>query len=354
MLETKKTTFFTDQAILERYYKHISLVVFLALYSVVCNAQGNFQFLGYAQLTAEYFDSDDKLNLDADRIRLSGIYSIEKFSTRLMLDLNAGDLNDRPPGTLANVIKDLWVGYQINMNHELKVGQFKTPIGLDFNLPAQSLLITKRGMEKGLVFERDLGVMISGRRLAEGFGYDLGIFNIAGRSAATQYTDDQAGDAYAWTARVMVDSGPWHGEVSYGLSEEAGGLDSNNYSVFDIAGSFKHGPWTLTLEWIDGSDVRGIKNRNERVAYAHLGYRFTPRLEFVTRYYDGESKLDGQTTRLSNTYIGGNIHLLKHKNYEGRLQINYMLAGGNESIYTGVSGFRSDAFLIQFQWLVRN
>ena len=312
-----------------------------------------FEFLGFAQLTAEHVESDDGIAFGADRIRLRGVYEIQKFSVGLMLDLNAGDLDARAPGTLPNVIADAFVAYRFDSKHQLKLGQFKTPVGLDFNTSGQSLHITKRGMEAGLVLARDLGLMLSGRKIGAGFGYDVGMFNVAGRSLATEHLQDQVGDANAWAARVLYDTGPWHLQAAYGVSEEAGGTNSENYRVFNVSGSYTNGPWTAVLEWIDGDHVRGEIDRNERVAYAHLGYRVSPSVEFVARHYDGESRVSGLTTDLGNTFLGANVEIFKNENSEGRLQLNYLIIGGNAGAYTGVRAFRSDAVLIQFQWLVR-
>lgn len=313
-----------------------------------------FSWFAFAQLTAEYFDqgADDGISFGADRIRVKGAVSKDALSAGLLLDFNAGDLDERRPGTLPNIIKDAYAAYALSEHHSVKFGQFKSPIGMDFNLPGQSLDITKRGMEAGLAFERDLGIMLSGRKLSERFGYDIGLFNPPGRSAATEFDSSQVGDDNAWAARALYDWSVWHVEAAFGLAENAGGAGTEDYRVVDLGVTYRLDRWTAKGEWIDGRNVRGQSDRDERVFYGHLGYRFRPRLEAVIRHYDGESSLAGSDTNLTNTYAGI-TYVLPIEGLNGRIQVNYMRAGGDEALYTGVRGFRADTLFFQFQVLAQ-
>lgn len=314
---------------------------------------GDFSYSAFAQLTAEVIESQGGIAFGADRVRIKGTYGHERWTTGLMLDLNAGDLDARPPGTLPNVVQDAFVAYSFHPRHSVKFGQFKTPVGRDFNVPGNALGITKRGLDLGVVPGRDIGIMVSGRSLPHGFGYDVGIFNVAGRSPATLHTSDQVGDANAWAARVLFREGPWSAEASLGVSEDAGGPATEDYRVVDLAGGYADGPWTATIEWVDGQDVRGVAGRDERVVYVHGGYRLSPKVELVLRHYDGESEVGGVSTDLTNTYLGATFDAFDFGDGQGRIQINYLFAGGDERTYTGVRGFRSDALLAQFQWSIQ-
>lgn len=332
----------------------LGLLVSLISAPLVLLAEESFDFIAFAQFTAELPEENDRLSFGSDRLRLKATYETEKLTGRLHVDLNVDDFGTSPPGTLQNVIQDLWVRIPAIDGHTVTVGQFKTPLGMDFHRPADALLITKRGMEKPLVIERALGVMLSGSGPVVGLGYDVGVFNIAGRSGATAYEDNQNGDDNAWVGRVRYDFRDFHAEASYGHSANAGGPITADYAVYDVGFSYTGEKWTGVFEWIEGSDVLGVAGRDERVAYIHLGRRLSPRLELVARFYDGESEVDGTRSRLRNTYAGGNLRLFENSQSEGRLQLNYLFAGGDETAYTGVSGSRSDAILLQFQWLVHN
>ncbi len=317
-------------------------------------AAGDLDFLGYAQLTAEHTDLDDGIGFGADRVRLKGSYALDRFFGGLMIDLNAGDLSARAPGTLPNVVKDIYVGYEFYPKHQVRLGQFKTPVGMDFNSAGQGLAITKRGMETGLVLERAIGVMVGGRKLGKGFGYDVGLFNVAGRSSATQHTQAQVGDANAWALRLLYEAKAWQVQAAFASSQEAGGANTRDYDVVDLGASYTAGPWNFRAEWIDGSNVRGVAGRDESVGYFHVGYRLTPRWELVGRHYDGESKIGAQRTSLTNTFVGANYAVFDNESSSVRLQINYLKVGGSEATYTGVRGFRADAVLAQLQWLLRH
>ncbi len=309
-------------------------------------------FLGFAQLTGEHVESKDGIDFGADRVRLRGDYETGRFLAALQFELNANNLEQRAPGALPNLIADVFVQYRFDENHLIRFGQFKTPLGLDFNRPGHALDVTKRGMDAGLVLNRNFGVMLSGRKLSERFGYDIGLFNVAGRSSATAHTDAQEGDDNSWAGRLMFDEGAWHAEAAYGISENAGGPGTEDYGVFDIAAAYKGGPWRLSLEWIEGTDVRGVRGRDENVWLANAGYQITERWEVVVRHNDGTSEIAGIQTSLRNTYLGATFQVFKQGRAEGRLQMNYVIAGGDEASYTGLRGFRSDAVLVQFQWKV--
>ena len=312
---------------------------------------------GFSQFTGENFENDNEdFDLGFDRVRIGGKATAGAAFAGFQLDFNAEPTRDRITGSLPNVVQDLFVGWNLNSNHSIKVGQFKTPIGMDFNIPGRSLDITKRGFETALVLQRDLGLMFSGRKLGGVFGYDIGIFNPAGRSGAVFGADkdpfDQEGEDYAAAGRLLYDpTAALHFEASYGHSEDAGGSDaSDNYQVFDLAGRYRHGPFTFKGEYINRSNVRGVSDRDQRVYYVHGGWFVLPKLEAVVRHYDGATNDPGGNTELRNTYYGVNVFLGPPEDTTNvRLQINYLDAGGDGSNFTGVGGFRSDAFLVQLQ-----
>lgn len=309
----------------------------------------------YAQLTAERDANDDALRFGADLVRLGLQAGSGSFTARLQIDLNAGDLDERPPGTLPNVIKDIFVSYALDERHALVFGQFKTPLGHDFMRSGADLYLAGRGMEKGLVLERALGVSLQGRKFASGFGYDLGLFNIAGRSSATRHIGsgaaDQSGDDIAAAARLFFAPGEqWHAELALGTSQQAGGPGTEDYRVIDAALSWREGPWTLVGELISGSDVRGVRGRDEHVWYAHASYDFSPRVSGVVRHYTGTSEVSGRETELGNTWLGLTWHFDQQRRTNARLMINYVYASGDEARYTGVRGFRDDVLLAQFQF----
>ncbi len=326
------------------------LIILATQAAFSAESPASFRVFGYAQLTAEKSEPTDGLEFDADRVRAGLKYHGQTFFGGVLLDFNVANAGERTPGTLVNVIKDVYAGWRMASNWALKLGQFKTPIGMDFNIPGEDLDISKRGLEKPLVLERAPGLMLSGRGLGQGFGVDIGIFNPAGRSGATAHEADQSGDANAYAGRVLFDRQSLHLEAAIGSSEEAGGVGTNDYEVINIAAAWRYAQIVLKSEWISGRDLLGLDGRDEDVIYAHLGYRSRPNLEWIARHYWANSRIIGTAdTDLINTYLGLNFWPASAGPVSLRVQLNYVLAGGDESGFTGLGGYRDDAVLAQVQ-----
>lgn len=308
------------------------------------------QPLGHAQLTAQQHESQDGIRFGADQVRAGIRYDRERLFGGLVLDFNVPDAGTRTPGTLTNVIKDVYAGWRLDPHWSVKAGQFKTPVGMDFNTPGHQLDLPQRGLEKPLVLERAPGLMLSGQPLGGLFGLDLGVFNPAGRSGATAVSSTQEGESNAYAARLRFDRQSLHVEASYGISEDAGGLGTRDYRVIDLGARWSLGLLTLKGEWVAGEQVLGIAGRREQVGYAHLGYRLAPQWEAVARHYAGRSQLPGQTdSTLGNTYLGVNFWPPAQRPVGVRLQLHYVIASGDAARYTGLGGVRGDAVLAQMQ-----
>lgn len=315
--------------------------------------------LGFAQLTAEHFDDSDGVDFSADRIRAGASYSGKQVFGGLVLDFNVPNGGNSTPGTLNNIIKDVWAGWHFSPQWSAKAGQFKAPVGMDFNVPGNQLDITKRGMERPLVLERAVGVMFSGRKLGPGFGLDVGIFNPAGRSGAVATPASAEGERNAYAIRGLFDRGAWHAEASAGVSESAGaGAVSEDYVVLNAGLRVQQAGWTGKLEWIDGDAVLGTEDREQTVAYAHIGKHIAPRVELVARHYAGSSDLpDGSSFDLGNTYLGINWWAADLPHATLRFQANVVLASQDTDEISQltppaaafVGGFREDALLLQLQ-----
>jgi len=321
----------------------------------VAGEKFSLNLFGFSQFTLEAGDgvakskdgTDDGLRVGADRVRIGYKIWWGKVFSKLHLDFNRPDISKSKAG-LPEIIKDAQVGYKFDKAAFFTIGMFKTPVGMDFNIPGKHLDITKRGMEKKLVLERAAGAMLSGSDvLGTGLGYDIGYFQPTTRSGAV--TGGAVGEDNAYAARLRYDYEKMvHAELSYGLSENAGGAGSNDYSVWDAAIAVHPiKPLTLKGEYIDGSDVKGETDRDQQVWYLHAGYQVTPMVEPVIRYYYGNEDL--HDTDLSNLFVGLNINLLPKKRHAARIQVDYVVASGDGWDWKGVGGYKDDAFLAQFQ-----
>ncbi len=309
------------------------------------------KWFGFAQITAAQGDGLDPDTLDpdtgetisglatdptfgADRVRFGFKIKDGNIFGKLQADLNRKhESTATKNGTLPEIIKDIEVGYKFSDAAKLKFGQFKTPVGMDFNTSGKKLDLTKRGMEKQLVLERAVGVMLSGRKIAGGFGYDLFFGNPAGRGVAT--AGGTTGDTNSMAARVMYDMGKMmHVELGYGIDEMASTNTSPNaddYEVLDFGFRMKMAAMTIKAEYIAGSNVKGAKNIDETVWYGHFGYSLGRTTELLIRHYQADIDNGiGDSASMTNTYLGANFYLGSNKT-NGRIQVNYVIAGGDNS-----------------------
>lgn len=245
-----------------------------------------FQIFGYSQLeirggkgNADGYgvepgarENDDPF-FDAQRIRLGTTYLRNRLGMKLQIDFNES-FSDREGG-LYEAIKDAYVSYAFSPAAFVKLGMFKTPVGMDFNASGWNLEIADlNGLVDELVLERSLGVMVSGRHIfgrvpedgtqlaitgleqgregrGYGFGYDVAVFNIPERSGAvvnedevdalaglvTGYDEGQIarvrnavdawgnGNQRGFALRVLYEHGEsFYAEVYYGSADEAGGF----------------------------------------------------------------------------------------------------------------------------------
>jgi hypothetical protein len=215
------------------------------------------------------------------------------------------------------------------------------------------------------------GFEMGHERAWKGFGYDLMVANQAGRSGAV--VGANSGDANSYTARVMFD---WtellHSELSYGVSKSAGGVegtevngvplteDTKDYKLLNVGLDSHFGRGNAKAEYFDGKNLRGIKDWDETTLALTGTYYLSNALEFATKYIQGTSKKDGVETDLSNTYVGFNYYLIpidskmsrsaKRRRNAHRIQLNYVFAEGDTDSWNGLSGYRDDAILAQYQF----
>jgi len=325
------------------------------------------KWFGFIQIMGEQLDQkkaskEDGMTFSTDRVRIGFKLKDGNVFAKLQVDFEKGDKGETPD-SIPEIIKDAEVGYKFNKNHSVKAGIFKTPVGMDFNTSGKKLDITKRGMEKTLVLERATGIMLSGRKIS-GFGYDVFFGDRASRGAMIDSSGtvdkDLRGDATTTAFRISYDMGKsLHFEASAGSTEYAGATAlTEDYDVTDFAVRWKGGPWMAKFEYIDGSNLMGVKNLDSTVWYVHGTYKLSPKIDLVVRRYDGEvdDGTPGGKIDLTNTYVGATFYLGSTRT-NGRLQVNFVSTGGDDGATglwkTGLGadsfGYLDDAILIQYQ-----
>lgn len=312
----------------------------------------------------------------AQRIRVGFNYFSGPIAGKLFLDFNQSHTDDS--GGLPKMIKDAFVAYKWSNSAFIRLGMIKTPLHMSFTNPGWNLDIAERNLlDKGLALERDFGLMLSGRLIGQpedkkmkcnglemgrerrgyGFGYDIGVFNPAGRSKVVKWDKAVLGDALAYVGRIHYDHGrPFHFEVAYGISEKAGGPNTEDYSVFSIGALTSHPTWEASLEYTSGHNLLGVKDWDQDTWSLMGGYMVGRNVEAVIKHYQSSAdKPTAGDADLTNTYIGINWYLspLRYKARDfqrHKIVINYIFAGGDTDSWTGKGGYLDDGWIIQWQY----
>lgn len=347
---------------------------------------------GFGQLEARAGDgmakrsdfSDDGLRFQAQRIRIGMNYSYGKMFSKLFLDFNQSHTTKE--AGLPKMIKDAFVGYKCSDAAFIRLGMIKTPLGMDFTIPGWNLdTIERNKLEKGLVLERDMGVLLSGRfigfgqkegsasggqmgheKSGKGIGYDIGVFNPAGRSSSVKNDSDVTGDALAYVGRLHFDWGEmFHGEAAYGVSNEAGGMGTEDYEVYDAGINSYLGPWNLKMEYIYGQNIKGKKDDDQSTYVGTLAYLINSNFEVVAKHFHSEAApASAGRSSLGNTYFGLCYYItdlklpgdqinrkIRRRLQNHRLQVNFIMASGDDGDdWTGQWGYTDDAYLFQWQY----
>ncbi len=323
-------------------------------------------------------DGDAAVKFGAQRVRLGANYSAGHVRGKLFLDFNRPH-DDKSGVGLPDMVKDAFVSYFIDNTVTIKLGLIKTPLGMGFTIPGWNLDVVERGFDKQLAFERDMGLMISGRGIGyegnkangfemgherpwKGFGYDIMIANQAGRSGAVTKAKPAQDNAYI--GRVMWD---WtellHTELSYGVSKQAGGVGTDDYKALNFGIDSHFGEGNVKFEMFRAENIKGVSGWDENT-YAVTGtYYVDPQVELALKHIQGDAEKGGVSTNLGNTYIGVNYYVdpfdakmnrsSKRKRNAHRIQLNYVVASGDTDgakVWNGLKGYKDDAWLVQYQY----
>ncbi len=328
------------------------------------------------------FTSEGGPFFQAQRIRVGFNYFRSPVAGKLFLDFNQSHTSDE--GGLPKMIKDAFVAYRFDNAVSVRLGMIKTPLGMAFTVPGWNLdNVERSGLDKGLVLERDFGLMVSGRLIGQesqpedkwmktnglemgterqgyGFGYDVGVFNPAGRSSAVIWDKKVLGDALAYAGRVHYDYGKlFHVEAAGAISEKAGGSDTlatEDYTVFDVGAASEYQKFELKGEFVYGTNIRGVKDWKQNCIALTAGYMVHDQVQAMVKHYQASSERPGKDTyNLGNTYIGANFYLAPVSGKARDLQrckivVNYILATGDKEDWSGIGGYTDDGYVVQWQY----
>ncbi len=340
---------------------------------------------GFSQLEARGGDGSIKDGQDASimfgakRVRLGVKYIAGPLRGKLFLDFNKPHDKAKDIG-VPQMVKDAFVTYFVDNTLAIKLGAIKMPHGMGFTIPGWNLDVVERGFDKALALERNMGLMLSGRAIGgkagqkvnglemgherpwDGFGYDIMIANQAARSGAV--TKAKVGDANSYAARVMYDAGEaLHTELSYAISQDAGGLGTEDYKSLNFGIDSHLGEANVKFEMYRSENVKGVAGWDINT-YAVTGtYYTTPTLELALKHIQGDSTKGNVDTSLGNTYVGFNYYIApfnskmsrgaKRNRNAHRIQFNYVVASGDTdgaNKWNGLKGYKDNAWLAQYQY----
>jgi phosphate-selective porin OprO and OprP len=152
-----------------------------------------------------FFDPADASTTDTFLIRSARAIADGKFTpyvdTRLQIDFGKGTT------TLLDAYGNIHPLPGNNMAN-LRVGEFKIPVGVERWLPESDLPFVERGQTTNLVPYRDIGAMIYGQPVSDQVEYYLGVTNGAPDLVANTTVGDSSKD---FVGRVMVRPLVWTG-----------------------------------------------------------------------------------------------------------------------------------------------
>ena len=151
------------------------------------SADGNFllKLRGLIHTDGRFFlDNENNSKIDTflpRRVRpiLEGTV-FKKFDFRLTPDFGGGK----------TVVRDAYLDARFLPELALKVGKFKSPVGLERLQSASDLVFVERAYPTSVAPDRDIGVDLHGEFLGGVIGYDLGVFNGVPDGATSETSGD--------------------------------------------------------------------------------------------------------------------------------------------------------------------
>ena len=226
----------------------------------------------------------------------------------------------------SRILVDALIGLALPARHELDVGQFKIPIGLEGGVQSPTVLETvERALYtsdrlRGGIYgdSRDIGVMLRGPS-GNTLEYMAGVFNGVGESQND--TDRNAAKAVVGRLVARV---PFLPQLAVGGSGAITSKNSPDSLVHRRAGAearFIAGPLLLKSEYMAGRD----NLRRGAGWYGHVGYYVTPQLNVIGRLDVFDPDLNGESSLLDageRDWIAGFTYDVAVLNL--RFQMNYL------------------------------
>ncbi len=274
-----------------------------------------------------YFDKsvdNDVISLRRARIGLEGKFG--KTTEYQLIGEYAGS---------SATILDANILLNYSPEFQVKLGRFKTPIGLEQLQSDPALLFAERSVVSQLVPNRDIGVQVGGDILGGRASYAVGIFNgtVDGSDSADSKKD--ANDGKDLAARVTFQ--PWVNDKESALAGLTFGL-GGTYGLQDASSALTSGFKTDGQQTFFAYRATGAgSSTNTVTANGHV-WRLSPQVS----YYKGSFGLLAEYVTSSSDIksvnsagaAAGNTATIK--NHAWQTEVSYVLTG-EDATYKGVT-----------------
>jgi phosphate-selective porin OprO and OprP len=251
----------------------------------------------------------------------------EKIDLTLVPEFGGGSNNaDGSPSSSPSIL-DAYANIEYSPELQLRVGKFKSPVGLEQLQSDSQAFFMERALPSNLTPNRDIGLMLHGEVLDNIVSYQLGVFNGVGdnRNSPNLDIDDEkdvAGRLFFHPFQkldIELLQGFGFGAAgTYGNHDGTQGI--NSYATDAAQTFFSYNPSGATVR-ADGT-----------------AWRFTPQAYYYYRSlgFLGEYVVSSQEVRATATAAGGpsGVADLQHRAWQ--VVGGYVLTG-EDSSYRGVS-----------------
>lgn len=251
----------------------------------------------------------------------------EKLDFTLVPEFGGGSNNaEGNPGSSASIL-DAYVNVRYSPELQLRVGKFKSPVGLEQLQSDSQAYFMERGLPSSLTPNRDVGVMLHGDVFGGVVSYAVGVFNgvADNRNSPNLDIDDEKDVA----ARLFFH--PFQNtdiELLQGLGIGAAGTYGNHDGVQGINNYSTEG----------GQTFFSYNPSNAAVRADGTAWRFTPQAYYYYRSlgFLGEYVVSSQEVRATPTAAGGVAGTADLQHRAWQIVGGYVLTGEDAS-FRGVN-----------------
>jgi hypothetical protein len=303
------------------------IMVLIVLFLLISGtAFGDAGFYGYIQTNMIKTETNKAFTFGFERVRIGSKGTLNQYvDYRLLFDLvSSAETSGNDGGESPAIINNAEVIFKLTPKLKLTAGKYKTPIGMEWNVPATNLDVIKRGLGQAFVFHFDTGLMLYGDKIGKpGLGFALGVFN-AGPNKANNVGDPALGQDYTVTGRISIDPGKTFHAQAYLGSALTSVSGQENVNVFGGAVIFKPAtPLTLKGEFMSRSDAQNLSSDGNDY-YLQAGYFVHPNFEPLIKFESLNVSNDAKDQ--ANLTLGLNTYFNKENLKQSKVQVNYIIS----------------------------